>query len=314
MGDPSGIGPELILKLHTEFADQHESVELIVYGSAPVLEAQAKDFGLPPFEGTVKSIPHAPISFVPGEPNQACAQVQFGALELAVKDALSGAVDAIVTAPWTKHINHHVGHPGSGHTELLGLWCGGVEPTMMLCGDQLRVAVATTHLALRDVADALTNDGLVSHLQSLNRGLVEQFAIEHPRIAVCGLNPHAGERGLMGTEEQTVIGPAIERARQLGIDDQGPFPADTLFARIARSDTFDAVLAMYHDQGLVPLKLWHFGAAANVSLGLPIIRTSVDHGTAHDIAGRGVADSSSLMFATELALKMVESRRAGRSA
>lgn len=313
MGDPSGIGPELILKTHSKFADRHESVELIAYGSSAALAAQADDLGLPRFPGTVKSIPHNATIFTPGSPDEACAQVQYGALKQAVQDALSGAVDAIVTAPWTKHINHWVGYPGSGHTELLGAWCGGVEPTMMLCGDQLRVAVATTHIPLRLVAESLTAEGLVHHLTTLNRGLVEQFAIEHPRIAVCGLNPHAGELGLMGDEEQTIIGPAITRANQLGVDAQGPFPADTLFARVVRNDRFDAVLAMYHDQGLVPLKLWHFGAAANVSLGLPIIRTSVDHGTAHDIAGQGKADPSSLMFATELALKMIGARQAGAS-
>lgn len=194
------------------------------------------------------------------------------------------------------------GLPMTGHTEILGEMCG-ANPVMMLAGDVLRVSLVTTHLPLRDVPAALTDAALDHTLRVTAGDLEDQFGICAPRIAVCGLNPHAGESGKMGREDVDRIAPAVARAVDAGIHAVGPLPADTLFSQFTRGGDapFDAVVAMYHDQGLIPLKLLHFGRAANITLGLPIVRTSVDHGTAHDIAGAALADTGSLEYALELA-------------
>jgi 4-hydroxythreonine-4-phosphate dehydrogenase len=319
MGDPAGIGPEIVLRAARHLTDPDDSwpdtIALTVYGSQKVLDWTARTLGLPRFDGEVVDVdpePSADPPATPARPSARTAIIQYEALQSAIRAAQSGAVDAIVTAPWTKHALALAGRPSTGHTEVLAEACGTAEPTMMLCGDRLRVALATTHVALREVPDLLSAERILHHLRTLDRDLRRLFGVDRPRIAVCGVNPHAGEGGVMGDEESRTIGPAIERARQEGIGADGPWPADTLFARAAREDVADAILAMYHDQGLAPLKLWHFGAAANVTLGLPILRASVDHGTAYDIAGRGKADASSLLYALRLAAHMVQTaRRAG---
>ncbi len=221
-------------------------------------------------------------------------------IDRAVEGCRRGEFAAMVTAPVQKSIIIESGLPFTGHTEYLATLCGAPLPVMLLVAGPLRVALATTHLPLRAVPDAITRAGLLGVLTVLDRGLRSLFGIARPRIGVCGLNPHAGESGHLGSEEQQVIEPALHSARKLGLDVHGPIPADTLF--VPRNlEPYDAVLAMYHDQGLPVLKHAGFGNAVNVTLGLPIIRTSVDHGTALDLAGTGRAEAGSLLAAIDLA-------------
>lgn len=314
VGDPAGIGPEIILKALTSStpAAAARSWEPVLYGSRRVFDTTAASLGLSPYGGRVEDVLSAEHDEVtPGVGSPYGARLQHTALTAAIDDALAGRIDAVVTAPWTKALLASAGLPATGHTEVLAARCGVDRPTMMLAGDQLRVALVTTHLPLREVPERLDGAEILAHLRTVDAELRLGFGIAAPRIAVCGLNPHAGEGGLMGTEDDAVIAPAIRQARAEGIDASGPHPADTLFARVVRLGTHDAVLAMYHDQGLVPLKLHHFGASANLTLGLPIVRTSVDHGTAYDIAGKGSADASSLRYAIDMALRLVENRRRG---
>jgi 4-hydroxythreonine-4-phosphate dehydrogenase len=310
VGDPAGIGPEIILG---SLASLPENTRVVVYGARAVLARAAREIPhLRPWDGpVVEVLPGEDLGSLPlGAPSALAARLQYEALVRALDDALAGRVAGIVTAPWTKHILALAGLPPTGHTEVLAQRTGVPRPTMMLCGDVLRVALVTTHLPLAEVPAAITAEAVGHHLDTLARDLARRFGLARPRLAVCGLNPHAGEGGLMGNEERDAISPVVVAARARGLDVEGPFPADTLFARVARQRTHDAVLAMYHDQGLAPLKLWHFGESANVTLGLPIVRTSVDHGTAWDIAGQGVADPSSLSYALRLALRMCEASSA----
>lgn len=228
----------------------------------------------------------------------------LGLLDRALAGARAGEFDALVTAPVQKSLISEAGVPFTGHTEYLAERLGCTRPVMMLVAGSLRVALATTHLPLRAVSAALSVEGLGETLTVLDHDLRRLWGLARPRIAVCGLNPHAGEGGHLGDEELRVIGPAIEAARSRGVDASGPLPADTVFVprTLAR---FDAVLAMYHDQGLPVLKHAGFGHAVNITLGLPIVRTSVDHGTALDLAGTGQADAGSLDAAVELAFEIV---------
>jgi 4-hydroxythreonine-4-phosphate dehydrogenase len=211
-------------------------------------------------------------------------------------------VDGIATAPVNKEAFRLAGLRWSGHTDLLAHLTGAPHVAMMFHSDALRVVLATVHIALADVPRLLTRESLEATI-ALTAGELPRFGIAAPRIAVAGLNPHAGEHGLFGREEELTIGPAIEACRERGIDASGPFPGDTVFLR-ARRGEFDVVIACYHDQGLIPVKLVAFGQAVNVTLGLPIVRTSVDHGTAFDIAGKGVADPESMIAAVLLAARL----------
>jgi 4-hydroxythreonine-4-phosphate dehydrogenase len=213
----------------------------------------------------------------------------------------------MVTAPVQKSIINDAGIPFSGHTEYIAARTGAPLPVMLLAAGDLKVALATTHLPLRAVSAALSIDGIVAVLRVLASGLAHDFGCDRPRIAVCGLNPHAGESGHLGDEERRIIGPALAAARAAGVDAAGPFPADTLFVPRNRAG-YDAILAMYHDQGLPVLKAAGFGEAVNITLGLPIIRTSVDHGTALDLAGTGRAEAGSLAAAIDVAARMAEHR------
>ena len=316
IGDAAGIGPEVIAKALAR--PLGADVEAVVYGARHF-------FSHSPFE--VLDVLDADFDFdfdavIPGEPHPLAARLQLAALEAAVGDAKAGRVDAIVTAPWTKALFETIDIPALGHTEHLArLFEVGDEHVMMLAGDVLRVALVTTHLPLRDVSDAVTPQRILRTLRVTAMELRRSFGVDQPRIAVCGLNPHAGEKGHMGREEIEIIEPALELARrEIDAEIVGPFPADTLFTRFARHEArasrprpsesqFDAVVAMYHDQGLIPLKLRHFGESANITLGLPTPRTSVDHGSAWDIAGKGVADASSMRYALELAVKLTKNRR-----
>ena len=276
-GDPSGIGPEIALKASVD-ARVTAVCEPVIYGP---------------------STPGALAAFPCGAVSAASGRAAYEAIVAATNDALSGRVAAIATAPISKAAFAAAGLPWPGHTDLLAHLCGATDVAMMFWSDRLRVVLATVHIPLADVPAALTIDGLTRVIR-LTAASLPRFGIPSPRLGVAGLNPHAGEQGLLGHEDDAVVAPAVAAARAAGVNAAGPFPADTLFVRAARGE-FDAVIAMYHDQGLVPVKLVAFGQAVNVTLGLPIIRTSVDHGTAFDIARQGKADHGSLVEAVRLA-------------
>jgi 4-hydroxythreonine-4-phosphate dehydrogenase len=256
------------------------------------------------------SVLHLPLMVpaVAGQLDARNAHQVLALIDRAVSGCMQREFAAMVTAPVQKSVINDAGVPFSGHTEYIAARCGAALPVMLLTDGDLKVALATTHLPLRAVADALSIDGLCNILAILDRELKSLWGLARPRIAVCGLNPHAGENGHLGHEERDIIAPALRRAQAAGIDVHGPFPADTLFVPRYRA-AYDVVLAMYHDQGLPVLKASGFGTAVNVTLGLPIVRTSVDHGTALDLAGSGRADAGSLLAALTLAVQLAQRRR-----
>jgi 4-hydroxythreonine-4-phosphate dehydrogenase len=251
----------------------------------------------------------SPGDVPPGQPNDESGRAQLAYLTAATSAALAGEVAALVTAPISKQWIARAGFPFPGHTEYLASRAGVAEFAMMLAGPKLRVTVATTHVALRDVARLLTVDGIASTIWLTTEALVRRFGIPAPRVAVAGLNPHASEAGRFGDEEERLVRPAIEAARArvasagLAAEISGPHVPDVVF-RDAAGGRFDAVVALYHDQGLIPLKLLHFDEGVNVTLGLPFVRTSPDHGTAYDIAGSGRASATSFLAALDLAARM----------
>ena len=244
--------------------------------------------------------------FEPGELSAAAGQAAFDAIRRAVDDAMREEISAIATAPVNKEAFAAAGLPWRGHTDLLAHLTGAPRVAMMFFADALRVVLATVHIPLAEVPRALTRERL-EEVVALTAAELPRFGFAAPRLAVCGLNPHAGEHGVIGDEEERILAPAIAACRARGIAVDGPFPADTIFLRALRGE-FDAVVACYHDQGLIPVKLAAFGRAVNVTLGLPIVRTSVDHGTAFDIAGKGTADPSSLIEAVKLAVRLAHRR------
>jgi 4-hydroxythreonine-4-phosphate dehydrogenase len=310
-GEPAGIGPDLCIAL----ARQALPCRLSVLGDIDVLRARADRLGVAVDFITSDAVPAHRAGALHVRHLPAAAPVSAGVLDagngahvLALLDAalegcLNGSYNAMVTAPVHKGIINDAGFAFTGHTEYLAEHSGTKRVVMMLAGGGLRVALATTHLPLRDVADAITPALLDEVIRILHADLQGKFGVMRPRILVAGLNPHAGESGHLGHEEIEVIEPALERLRGEGMDLVGPLPADTLFSRI-RSEPCDAVLAMYHDQGLPVLKYASFGAGVNITLGLPFIRTSVDHGTALDLAGTGRAEVGSLLAAIEVAMEM----------
>jgi 4-hydroxythreonine-4-phosphate dehydrogenase len=254
--------------------------------------------------------PHTPealAAFAPGVLSADAGRAAYDAIVAAAEDARSGRIEAIATAPINKEAFALADLPWKGHTDLLAFLAGAERAVMMFYAEELRVVLATVHVALRDVP-ALISRELFDFLLTLTAAELPRFGYPRPRIAVAGLNPHAGEHGVIGREDDAVLKPAVEAARARGIEASGPWPADTVFSRATRGE-FDAVIACYHDQGLIPIKLLAFGRAVNVTLGLPIIRTSVDHGTAFDIAGKGVADASSLVEAILLAARLARPAR-----
>jgi 4-hydroxythreonine-4-phosphate dehydrogenase len=252
------------------------------------------------------------VQFPPGKLSAEAGQAAYNAIADAVRDALAGRVQAIATAPINKEAFALAGLPWRGHTDLLAHLTGATRAAMMFYSDPIRVVLATVHVPLAEVPRILTRELMESVLR-LTAHELPRFGFPTPRIAVAGLNPHAGEGGLLGSEDRDVIAPAIQRCRDEGFDIQGPFPGDTVFVRASRNE-FDAVVACYHDQGLIPVKLLAFGRSVNVTLGLPIIRTSVDHGTAFDIAGKGVADPGSLIEAILLAARLARGKSPRRGA
>ena len=287
-GEPAGVGPELCVRV----ARERHDAGLVVIGDRTLLAGCAR-------------IEHVPLvrPVTPGTLDPANARYVLAILDRAIRGCLAGEFAAMVTAPVQKSVINDAGIAFTGHTEYLAEHAGSAHVVMMLVGGGLRVALATTHLPLSDVPRAITVDSLGKTLRVLHSDLRRRFRIPQPRILVAGLNPHSGESGHLGGEDQQVIAPAIAAARAAGIDASGPVPADTLFVP-ERLKGADAVLAMYHDQGLPVLKYASFGRGVNITLGLPFVRTSVDHGTALDLAGTGRADPGSMREALELAIEL----------
>ena len=282
VGDPAGIGPEIAIKAASD-PRVLEVCEPRLYGA----------FG------------EALKAFTPGRLSADAGRAAYDAIVAAVADARAGTIDAIATAPINKEALALAGLPWKGHTDLLAHLTRAPRVAMMFYAEALRVVLATIHVPIADVPRLLTRE-LVDGIIDLTAREMPRFGYPRPRLALAGLNPHAGEHGVIGGEDEAVLRPAVAAARGRGIDITGPWPGDTVFVRATRGE-FDAVIACYHDQGLIPVKLLAFGRAVNVTLGLPIIRTSVDHGTAFDIAGRGVADESSLVEAIRLAARLAGS-------
>lgn len=279
-GDPAGIGPEIVAKAAADPGVRAVCEPVIFASNAAGIQA--------------------------GEVSAAAGRAAYDTIVSAVDAAKRGEVDAIATAPINKLAFALAGLPWKGHTDLLAHLCGTPRVAMLFHAPQLKVVLITVHVPLREVP-ALLTPALVGDTIRLTAEALPRFGIARPRLALAGLNPHAGESGVLGTEDDAVLAPAIAAARAAGIDVRGPFPADTVFVRASRGE-FDCVLACYHDQGLIPVKLLAFGQAVNVTIGLPIIRTSVDHGTAFDIAGRGIADAGSMIEAVKLAAQLAERR------
>ncbi len=317
-GEPAGVGPELLARL----AATALPADLVAIADTGLLERAAARCGIRLHLEADDQRPRAlraagslrvidvplRVPEQPGMPDSRNAFHVLATLAQAADGCLSGAFDAVVTGPVQKSVINDAGEAFSGHTEFFARRTGS-EVVMLLASDRLRVALATTHLPLAAVPAAITRDGLTRTLRIVHHALIAQFGIAQPRIAVLGLNPHAGEGGHLGREEIEVIEPALDALRGEGFALLGPLPADTAFVPALR-DHYDAVLAMYHDQALPVLKAEAFERAVNVTLGLPFVRTSVDHGTALDRAGRGDADARSLIAAAELALALVARRRA----
>jgi len=299
-GEPAGVGPELAAAL----LGGDWSCRIVLAGDGALLEQRG---GRPVPAANLLHVPLA-VPSTPGHLDAANARYVLALLDAALDGCAAGRFDAIVTAPVHKSIFNDAGIPFTGHTEYLAERTGTPLPVMMLVGGGLRVALATTHLPLAAVSAAITTDRLESVLTILDGDLKAKFGIAAPRILVCGLNPHAGEGGHLGREEIEVIEPALRRLQTAGLRLTGPVPADTAFLP-ERLAGHDAVLAMYHDQGLPVLKRAAFGQGVNVTLGLPIVRTSVDHGTALDLAGTGRADAGSLQAAARLAVELCAIRR-----
>lgn len=317
IGDPSGIGPEIVLKSVADDEVRRLCLPVIV-GDAAELKRQARALGFAydyqilhetDFDSARFLDPVVLDTNTLAEPvkwgclSASSGKAAIAAIETCVRLSLEGKLDAMTTAPINKESLKLAGSPFPGHTEMLTALCDSSRSLMCFFAGDLRVFLFTVHCSLADAIKAITKERVAEALELADREL-RRFGTAHPRIAVAGLNPHAGEHGLFGSEEAREIEPAIERCRANGIDVKGPFPADTIFLR-AFSGEFDAVAACYHDQGLVAVKCLAFGQAVNVTLGLPIIRTSVDHGTAFDIAGKGVADHHSLVEAIKTAVKLV---------
>jgi 4-hydroxythreonine-4-phosphate dehydrogenase len=318
-GEPAGIGPDLCIAL----AQSDLPCQLVAIASPGLLQERAKRLGLPlkliDFNSAEPRAPQTaghltvmPVDLIEpvieGKLNPANSRYVLKTISKAVQGCLNGVFDAMVTAPVHKGVINDAGIVFSGHTEFIADITGGY-PVMLLATPGLRVALVTIHLPLSEVSNAITHNRLRQVIRVLHQDLQSRFSITNPRLLVCGLNPHAGENGYLGREEIDIIEPVLNGLRKLGMNLDGPLPADTIFTP-KHLHKADAVLAMYHDQGLPVLKHKGFGRAANITLGLPIVRTSVDHGTALDLAGTGLADSGSLKYALETALAMVNCHHA----
>ena len=323
MGDPAGIGPEIIIKALGQSYGLIPCIP-VVLGDMATLERAAR---VVKWGGCLKSISGPPdarylpdhihvispkgleeYSVEPGRPTVEGGKASAVFIEKAVSLAVSGQISAMVTCPINKAMLNSAGYPFEGHTQMIASLTGCDSYVMMLAGERLRVALVTIHVPLARVPKLITMASVYKTIVITHEALARDFGLSRTKIGVAGLNPHCGEGGLFGREEEEVIGPAVEKARSEGLDVHGPFPGDTLFWRAAQGQ-FDAVVAMYHDQGLGPLKLLHFDDAVNITLGLPIVRTSVDHGTAYELAGSGKASHTSLLRALAMAAMIANNRK-----
>jgi 4-hydroxythreonine-4-phosphate dehydrogenase len=318
-GEPAGVGPEVSLAASLEFLRVHADTRITLLGNDQLLVLPQ---GLSPDLSNRLQIESIPLGTpaIPGVLNSHNAQYVVNLLDRAIDGCQQGRFDAMVTAPLQKSIINDAGTPFTGHTEYLAQRCQISHVVMILCAPlpigflglkaprDLRVALVTTHLPLKSVPQALSYDLILETIQIVNQDLQKKFGISKPIIRMAGLNPHAGESGYLGQEEIDIISPAIEAAKKMGIYVSGPYPGDTMFD-LESIVQVDAFISMYHDQGLAPFKFVTFGNGVNVTLGLPIIRTSVDHGTALDIAGKGVADSGSMLEALCLAYELALNQR-----
>ena len=320
MGDPTGIGPELIVKTLLAGDLASLSLPVRVIGDVAALKQAGRIFGIEAreldkdgpmcrlaFNGHLLAVEAGsrltPASLTYGQPDHACGRAMADYIDMAARQCLDRRAHAMVTCPINKKAINAAGFHFPGHTEFLADRCGVKQVVMMLAGTSLKVCLVTTHLPLAAIPQQLSPEAILTTLRITHTALQKHFALQQPRLAVLALNPHAGENGLFGDEEQRLIAPAIAAACAEGIAASGPHSADTLFYFAVRGAA-DAVICMYHDQGLIPLKLLHFDDAVNVTLGLPIIRTSVDHGTAYDRAGSGTASTASLCAALRMAAEM----------
>jgi len=318
-GEPAGVGPEVSLAASLEFLREHNDVQITLLGNDALFTLPHSLSSDVSNRLEIQSLPLG-VSVIPGSLNALNARYVINLLDEAIDGCLQGRFDAMVTAPLQKSIINQAGTPFTGHTEYLAERCKISHVVMMLCAQlppgflglkvsrELRVALVTTHLPLKEVPKALSYDLILETIEIVNQDLQQKFGIPQPIIRVAGLNPHAGESGYLGREEIEIISPAIEAAQKMGIHVSGPYPGDTMFDPVSVAQV-DAFIAMYHDQGLAPFKFVTFGNGVNVTLGLPIIRTSVDHGTALDIAGKGVADSGSMLEALRLAYQLALNQR-----
>lgn len=320
MGDYNGIGPEVVLK-HLSNVDLSSSTPVVI-GSETVFQFYEKILNLPVErnriskteeikEGSVNIISISDIDeegIQPSKITKTAGLASMNAVEYGINSCVAGQTDALVTAPISKEAIHKAGYNYPGHTEFLAEKTGTELVTMILATDQLRVGLLTGHIPISEVAGSINTNDIIQKIESLNKSLVENFGIDHPKIAVLGLNPHAGDGGVLGSEETEFIEPALNEIQKIGIDAEGPFPADGLFGS-RKYTQYDAILAMYHDQGLIPFKTLSFGKGVNFTAGLPIIRTSPDHGTAYDIAGQNRANTESFTSAYNLAVKMARIKK-----
>jgi 4-phospho-D-threonate 3-dehydrogenase / 4-phospho-D-erythronate 3-dehydrogenase len=327
MGDPAGIGPEVIAKALSMPA-VHRLCRPIVIGSLPVMDQivrslrlrlkviQVSEHDVPPqrsgslliFDPLERPLGKFPLGAVSEKAGAASVAFILKAVHL----AQIGCLDAVVTGPINKEAINLAGYHYPGHTELLADITKSKEVGMMIVGGPLKIMFVTTHVAIRQLPDSLSANGILRSIRLADRAMKEYFGVPKPRIGIAALNPHGGEGGLFGEDERLNILPAARRARRMRIDASDPLPADTLFGKTVRGE-FDAVVAMYHDQGLIPLKMVAFGECVNLTVGLPIIRTSVDHGTAYDIVGKGVADCGSLVEAIKMAARLAGHHRARKT-
>ncbi|NQS97234.1 MAG: 4-hydroxythreonine-4-phosphate dehydrogenase PdxA [candidate division Zixibacteria bacterium] len=293
-GDINGIGPEIIRKALLS-GELPINVDITVFGPGEALETEFKGLKV-----NIRDCGPDELRREYGIVSKIAGEASFRAVKAAAERTIAGEYDALVTAPISKQAVNSAGHYYAGHTEMMKEWCGAEDVIMMFLSDAMIIGLMTTHIALREVADALSIDLALRKIRLLHRELIEKFNIDSPKITLCGLNPHAGEGGMFGREEIEVLIPAAKTARSEGIQITDPLPADTLFKK---AGDYSAIMAIYHDQGLIPAKL-AAGGAVNYTGGLPIIRTSPDHGTAFDIAGKGIADPSGMIKAINWAVKL----------
>lgn len=311
MGDPAGVGPEIIVKALLKASETGLQGPFVVYGCPRLMATVSRRYGAS--EGLVVVRPCASVSVAlqTGVVSAEAGDAAFRSVRQAALDAMVGKVRAVVTAPLSKAAMNLAGHVYPGHTEILASLAGNVPVRMMLANQELRTVLVSIHVPLREAVDSLSTAGILETIQ-LTDAFLRRTGLARPRVAVAGVNPHAGEDGLLGSEEAEIIEPAVRAAQAMGIEATGPYPPDTVFMRARGFRHFDVVIAMYHDQGLIPVKYLGVDEGVNLTVGLPYVRTSPDHGTAFDIAGKDLADPASMLAAIRMAERLSAQQVASR--